>query len=149
MNTRFFTFIFFASAMFLTFSVQAREIHFQYDDAGNCIVKYKTVVLSLRSTAMEDDFNADDFSLTDDVFGEIRTIISPNPTRGILQVEFQNKDTDISVHYRLTDMNGRLITERTSFDSLLTLDLSDMPAGTYLLHLTITGKSETYKIIKQ
>ena len=148
MNTRFSTFIFFASAMFLTFSVQARDIVFEYDAAGNCIEKYKTVVLS-RSMAMEDDFDADDFSLTDDVFGQIRTVIFPNPTAGILQVEFQNKDSDISVHYRLTDMSGRLIIERTSFDSLLTLDLSRMPAGTYLLHLRIDQKSETYKIIKQ
>ena len=149
MNTRILTSIFFASAMFLTFSAQARNVYFLYDAAGNCVEKHKTIVFS-RSMSVEDDFNfPEDWGLTDDVFGEIRTIIFPNPTKGILQVEFQNKDSDISVHYRLTDMNGRSIMEGISFDSLLTLDLSNMPTGTYLLHLTTSGKSEIYKIIKQ
>jgi|GEM_PF-6129849 len=151
MNTRFFIFLFFVSTVSSTVFIQARNIHFLYDAAGNCIQKYKTIVFS-RSMSVEDDFDFDfpeDWGLTDDVFGEIRTVIFPNPTRGILQVEFQNKDTNISVHYRLTDMNGRGITEGITFDSLLMLDLSNMPTATYLLNLTINGKSEIYKIIKQ
>ena len=37
-------------------SLQADDIEFEYDDAGNCVLKYKTVVLPARSNAKE---NAD------------------------------------------------------------------------------------------
>jgi len=148
MNTRFFILLFFASAVFLTVPAQTRNVVFEYDASGNCIVKYKTVVLPARSMAYDFE-NQEDFSLTDDAFGEIKTIIFPNPTKGILQVEFQNKPDELSVNYRLVSMTGKHIATGTGTDSFLTLDLSAMPAGTYLLHLTMDGKSETYKIIKQ
>ena len=165
MNTKLFTTILLVFA-FATFSI-AQTIQFEYDAAGNCILKYKTVVL-LRSADIEeeteipeeeeegkgendkwDSSRQDDYSLTDDFFEGIQTIIFPNPTKGILQIQFLHKAAELPVNYALTQMNGRRITEGATANHLMTLDLSGYASGIYFLRLTIHGKSETYKIIKQ
>jgi hypothetical protein len=129
----------------------ANNIEFGYDAAGNCTIKYKTVVISsLRAQSInQDDEQFDDLILEDDVFGDVRIIIYPNPTKGFLRIEFQNKPTELSVNYRLTETNGRPVASGATTDYSLLLDLSNFATGVYFLNLAMNGRSEIYKIIKQ
>ena len=142
-------------ALFISAQAQTQSIQFEYDAAGNCVVKYKTVTLPSKASRHINDENQDEnqpdnnLILTDDVFGEIITVISPNPTKGILNIEFKNKAAELPVSYTLTQMNGKRITSGKTTDNPLDLDLSKFSTGIYLLRLTIEDKTETYKIIKQ
>ena len=130
-------------------TASADNIVFEYDAAGNCIEKYKTIVVPRAQSVIPADEWFEDLILTDDAFGEVRVIIYPNPTQGFLKIEFQNKPTELPVNYRLTEMNGRPVSNGTTVGHFLTLDLSGFATGVYFLNLTMNGKSETYKIIKQ
>ncbi|GHT17582.1 hypothetical protein FACS189429_1960 [Bacteroidia bacterium] len=152
----FFVFCFFQTA-------KSQTVHFKYDAAGNCIEKYKTVTMpapraqsytgntqETDSVADEENASADNIiAVVEDIVGETVIRIYPNPTRGILQIEMQNKAPELPVTYTLTAVNGKYLTGGQSTDNPLLLDLSGFQSGVYLLRLTIDGKSETYKIIKQ
>jgi hypothetical protein len=152
-------------AIFCTFFVfnfanaQNQTINFEYDAAGNCIIKYKTVVMASappRSNApansasdtTENSQSVENQNL-EDMIGAIKITILPNPTKGILQINFENKASELAVNYTVMEINGRYLTGGKSADNPLILDLSGFAAGTYLLRIAVNGKTETYKIIKQ
>ena len=135
-------------AIFCFEFAQAQTIHFEYDDAGNCIVKYKTVTMQNIKSNMPDTTLVNPDSL-DDIVGGIQVQISPNPTKGILQVEIQTALPDLIVSYALMDMQGVLLQRENSTNHVIPVDMSRFPTGTYLLMLTVNGKTETYKIIRE
>ena len=171
-------------------SVNAQDIEFEYDAAGNCIVKYKTIVLApsrvsappnddddddndtMENTEPDEDeileplfsdwLNADTTenikpvenkilvpSFIEDMIGTMKITISPNPTKGIVQINFGDKDTGLKVDYSITEMNGKYLTGGISTDNPLVLDFGVFPKGIYLLRIIVNDKKETYKIIKQ
>jgi len=141
------------------------QINFSYDAAGNCILKYKTVVIQSApqiSTNNDEENEETDSAAVDnseninllpaaveDIVGDIEIIIYPNPTKGVLIVKLLNIKTQTPVHYTLMHTNGKHIVSGKSADNPFTLDLSGFSTGVYLLRLTIDEKSEIYKIIKQ
>ena len=112
-------------------------------------MKYKTIVLPRLQQVQQDDEYFDDLIVEDDAFGDVRVVIFPNPTRGVLRVEFQNKPAELSVNYRLIETHGRVIATGTTTNSSLILDLSGFATGVYFLSLTMDGRTEVYRIIKQ
>ena len=143
--------LFLFSAVFgLQYSAaETRNVSFRYDAAGNVIEKYKTIVLPRTHQIQQDDEYFDDLIVEDDAFGDVRVVIFPNPTRGVVRVEFQNKPAELSVGYRLVDTQGRFISSGTTTDYFLMLDLSGFASGVYFLSLTMDGRTEVYRIIKQ
>jgi hypothetical protein len=140
--------------LFYTFLSAQSQIQFVYDNAGNCVLKYKTVVMSAPSRAPksnEDEApkNSPENQPLEDKIGEIKITLFPNPTKGFLILEFENKNAETTVNYILTDINGRQIESGKSADNPLNLNLSSYAAGAYLLRISINNKKEIYKIIKQ
>ena len=138
--TRFFSTLFFAFAVL--FAASSQNLQFDYDAAGNCIVKYRTVVIRSMPVETEDE-------IVEDKIGKTEVVIFPNPTKGFLQIDFRGKAETLSVNYRLTEISGKYVTGGTTDDASLTLDMSSYASGVYLLRIEIEGKSETYKIIKE
>ncbi|MDR1543947.1 MAG: T9SS type A sorting domain-containing protein [Prevotellaceae bacterium] len=132
-------------------------VNFDYDNAGNCIIKYKTVVMQSpahtparnNSEGEEDNTQNTDSVQVEDILGDIKITLFPNPTKGILQIEFQNKDAETTAYYTLSELNGKHIFSGASASNPLLLNLSGYSTGAYLLRLKINNKTETYKIIKQ
>ncbi|MDR0828969.1 MAG: T9SS type A sorting domain-containing protein [Prevotellaceae bacterium] len=147
------------SLLFCAFQTAQSQIQFEYDNAGNCVLKYKTVVMSAprapsqsqaeEETETETPENAPENQQLEDKIGDIKITLFPNPTKGLLQLEFENKSAETPVNYTLTDINGKLITSGTSNNNPLNLNLSSYAAGAYLLRISIADKKEIYKIIKQ
>lgn len=50
---------------------------------------------------------------------------------------------------KIFTMNGKCIATRKIVSSKVSFDLSDQPAGNYILKMTLSGKSATWKIIKE
>ena len=137
----------------------AQTIDFEYDAAGNCVIKYKTITMpapKMQSVEKQQNDSTEEIidninapAPVEDIIGDTKIVIYPNPTDGILVVEIQNSNAQTSVNYTLMQANGKHITNGTSAGNPLLLNLSGFSSGVYLLRLTIDAKSQTYKILKQ
>ena len=74
----------------------------------------------------------------------------PNPTSDMLHVVY-GKDKTESVYFSLTDINGKIISNRTgTFRGEIKIDMTGLAQGMYLLNLTgQNGKTSALKVIKQ
>lgn len=128
-------------------SLQADDIEFEYDDAGNCVLKYKTVVLPARSNAKE---NADSTAKPqiESISGR-DVLIYPNPTKGALKIEIKGEEPENPIQYLLADMNGRTISAGESTALFYHFDMSPFASGVYLLQVKIDGRWKKWKIIKE
>jgi hypothetical protein len=141
------TFISLLAILFFQF-VHSQTMHFDYDEAGHCILKYKTVTMqNIKPNTPDTTFVSPD-SL-DDIIGGIQVQILPNPTKSLLQVEIQTALPDLIISYVLMDMQGILLQGENSTNHVIPVDMSRFPTGTYLLMLTVNGKTGTYKIIRK
>ncbi len=78
-------------------------------------------------------------------------VVYPNPTTGIIRIKCTGK-ADLAPGHKITlsiiDFSGRTIRNLTFTDGeSMETDLSDMPAGLYLVRLTIGGKYFTRQVI--
>lgn len=139
----FFLFTFMFAASF----VSADDIEFDYDDAGNCILKYKTVVLAPRSNAKEK--NDSTIKPQIETISEREVLIYPNPTKGALKIEIRGKEPESATHYTLSDMNGKVVFTQESTLLFYQFDMSAFAEGVYLLQVKIDGRWKKWKIIKE
>lgn len=72
------------------------------------------------------------------------TAVFPNPTNGILSLEIEHSDQEIS--YVLNDLAGRTLLSNRIQATYSTIDLSSFASGEYLL--SISSKSTLFKTIK-
>jgi hypothetical protein len=74
--------------------------------------------------------------------------ISPNPTNGFVKVTLpQNAADDLS--YRLLDINGRVITKSSFNNSQITIDLSALEKGVYILSISNNEGQIVRRIVKE
>ncbi len=141
------------------------SISFVYDAAGNRIERYIDMTPpEMRSDeAVEDSASAaesssqqmqkqaisapneplKDFALAN----AIR--IYPNPTEGLLKVEIDNLQEHQKASITLMSIQGQTIVNQSKAQISNELDISARPAGTYIMRITLDGKSTEWKIIKK
>lgn len=73
--------------------------------------------------------------------------VFPNPTTALLYVSCEEV-LKSALWARLYDAEGRLVLNQNCPDQQSTLDLDALPAGAYLLHLELEGKTATFPILK-
>jgi len=155
------------SVIFLSFAIMQLHsqnngsVNFEYDNSGNCIVKYKTIVMySASAPTDENEIITDSAAILNDAagstqvqiedsVGEVNIVIYPNPTDGILNIMIQNSDGQTPVNYVLMQSSGKYLFGGATSDNPFALNLSGFSNGVYLLRLTINGNTRTYKIIKK
>jgi hypothetical protein len=76
-------------------------------------------------------------------------IIYPNPTKGALAVEIRNKNSQISHHLTVFNLNGSAIFQKNNINHYTEIDLSSQPKGVYLLRISSQEKFVTWRIIKE
>ncbi len=125
--------------------VSAQTIEYGYDSAGNRVSR-KIINLSNPQSAKA---AVDSFEEPQkEQLGELGISIYPNPTRGLLKVDFENLPDNEVVNLQVLDMNGRSLLGKTTTDNT-EIDLSDKPSGNYLLIILCGNKKSSWKIIKQ
>jgi hypothetical protein len=72
--------------------------------------------------------------------------VYPNPTSGILNVEF---NSNISKSVSVIDVTGRVIMTTNSNDSAVALDLANLAAGVYYVKMQTATATEVVKVVKQ
>ena len=129
---------------------RGQDVEYAYDRAGNRIVR-KIVNLPPPvedgGPSGQSEFTTQSF---DDVLGERKVVIYPNPTRGLLRLEFQEYDGAMNeVRLLLYDMQGKLLWQASKVGESNILDLSSYPSGMYILQI-IEGRAKSeWKIIKE
>lgn len=104
------------------------------NSCGNGIIESPSIVKVEVVTATEP--NAPGFQVT----------VAPNPVQDILTVKSENGDAKTM---RLLSMSGAVIRTISTRQPEERLDIRNLPAGIYLLHIDSKGKKATFKVIKQ
>ena len=120
---------------------------FTYDASGNRLTR--AVILLKSATIPGDSLQAKKEEKTlDDQIGLQKTRIYPNPTKGMLRIDFpelSNTESTISVY----DPSGKLIIQKIAISSGSEVDLSAHPPGFYIMVIHIGQEKKEWKIIKE
>ena len=142
--------------------IWGQAVTFSYDPAGNrtsriiTMPKYPSPKDStgMNKSASGDAESQSEFASSqhyDDMLGERKVTIYPNPTQGLIRIDFQGYADGEMTDARLLlyDMNGRLLLQVNKPEPSHTLDLSSYPAGMYILQM-MEGKAKSeWKIVKE
>ncbi len=138
--------------LFVAGNLSGAEIKFEYDDAGNRTSR-KIIRISnsnLRSAVAiqeENEETVEEPQIFTDHLSQSTILIYPNPTKGLLKIEINGGINPVDL--QLYDMSGRLLQQESNVASSVTLDLSRLPAGTYILRLVSGNQKNEWKIIKE
>ncbi len=130
----------------------SQSVIFEYDDSGNCIFKYKTVVLSPSYAKKNTENQSSDtikVPAQKSMFGERKLTIFPNPTKGVLKIEITGKTLDNQGQYIVTDLSGKRILSGIFESMSFQVDMTTLPEGGYFIKLMIENKQDIWKIIKE
>lgn len=100
--------------------------------------------LSFHSENIQSDNLRDSLS---DIL-EIKTLVFPNPTNGLLKVDVLNKPVDSHYEIKVYDLSGTELIVKRNSDGFSEVDISRLKDGIYILRISIKEKSFDWKIIK-
>ncbi|WP_461634291.1 T9SS type A sorting domain-containing protein [Labilibaculum euxinus] len=135
------------------YGMSQNNINFAYDAAGNRVSR--TINLSSTKSGINGgDTEKLSFEKSEDFFTEIlaekEIKIYPNPTRGQLRVDILGyEDLDNNSSIQVFTTGGVLLYKSNTPSQTNNINLSDKPAGLYLMVITIGSEKSTWKIIKQ
>ncbi|MBR3427998.1 MAG: T9SS type A sorting domain-containing protein [Bacteroidales bacterium] len=123
------------------------EVTFGYDANGNRISR--TIILG---KIIEDGKNVEAEkeleTIVTDQIGGVEFSIYPNPTRGRFLVEVSDPWKGPLLRVILLTPQGDVLTEKVLGVYTEEFDLSDYPAGIYMLHLMAGDEIHVWKIVK-
>jgi hypothetical protein len=136
----------------LTLFSQQPTIEYTYDAAGNRT--HRDVIYIGEKKDNNKTGQSEKLSWSDKI-GEHNIVIYPNPVKEKLTVEIGDID-NAAISQSLTgarmeiySASGEWIYEDQKLKSKNTIDFSGMQSGTYMLKITLGGKSSVWKIIKE
>ncbi|WP_196889498.1 fibronectin type III domain-containing protein [Aureivirga sp. CE67] len=68
----------------------------------------------------------------------------PNPTKGVINISSQNVISSVTI----TNLLGQTVVEKEVNNTMNTLDISNLPTGSYFVKVQVKDQVGTYKIIK-
>lgn len=123
------------------------KIGYTYDSAGNRI--NRKAVQSFKKTMARLQANPSEDQRASDMQHDHSITIYPNPTDGLLRINIsQLKKTDDCSLCFYTSQGTLIITENVKKENVY-INISNQPAGIYLLKITINDKVTTWKVIKK
>ncbi len=122
----------------------AQIVSFDYDGNGNCIER--SILIGNKSVTIDDQ---DDY-FVEEFIAETAMKIYPNPTKGILRVDFGTVIDNKTVMIVVYDLQGKeVFNNRTNGESSLQIDLTYNPNGIYIMKVKIGIQETSWKIIKE
>jgi hypothetical protein len=129
-------------------NVQAQDtyvVKYLYDNAGNRTDRVTEIKLASAKSAQLDSIVP-----LEEKMGELKVIIYPNPTKGVVRITVGGADDEQSFKMTLHNQTGSLLLNKQFVGSFeCPIDLTAQPTGYYLLVLQMGSEKKTYKIIKQ
>lgn len=131
-------------AISYSISIDAQNISFAYDNAGNRI-KREIVVNTKRVPGQ----SARGESFVEEMLLDKKIRIYPNPTSGMLKIEIQNFETDNYGTMSLYSTSGIMMLSLEINSPVTEIDISTYAGGIYILQIDINGQETSWKIIKE
>lgn len=126
--------------------ISKTRVSFTYDENGSRTDKQITVEQILNVNGLKSG-SADEGIDTPQVTYEV--YVSPNPTKGLLNVSIKGGDSQDKLTYKLVDLSGNLLRSGTiSNFGVYSLNISDCKDGIYLLNIEGKRSKQVYKVIK-
>ena len=141
----------------------AQDIEYTYDAAGNRYTR--KVIPPMENAIMEDkginnsqaEETSNETETTEqeepevykDLVAEKQLNIYPNPTRGRLKIDMLNYDPDVQGSIQVFGINGRLVQNKNQLNTSIEIDITNEPAGSYIMIIIIGNEKSEWKIIKQ
>jgi hypothetical protein len=131
--------------------VNALSLSYNYDETGN--MYYRTIVYSGTKSAkitMRDTiiYMEKESKGVEDKFMHATINVYPNPTSGIIKIEYSKNSSQSILRLQLFSNNGVLLMNKAITDEN-TLDISNKPSGVYIMNITIDGETHKWTIIKE
>ena len=131
----------------LCFIVQAKAqtVGFEYDNDGN-MSQRKLLTMPVQQTKKA---VAEAPKPVIEEIGEQKISIYPVPTKGLFQVVVTLLDSKQKNYFQLYSLSGARLLEKNLSNEYTDIDISNYPAGTYLLDIFLGDKVSRWKVIKQ
>ena len=120
------------------------KISYEYDNAGNRISR--KVVPMFRSEVAEE---TEEITTYMEVIEDLEIRIFPNPTDGIISIELDNLPDNVLADISLYQLSGSLIDRKANIGFSTSFNITDQPAGIYILKIVAGDKQSEWKIIKR
>jgi len=134
-------------ALLICFSAFGQgNLRFDYDNSGNCIQKYRTVVLP--SPAKPNAESDEETQPQTDILGNLKVTVFPNPTEGLLKVIIDGA-SEQNFRFTLIDINGKVLQNFVSQTIENEINLTAYTAGIYILQMVADNKRSVFQIIKK
>lgn len=129
------------SAIQPVFAQETYTVKFDYDNAGNRIMRWIDITRLKETDSVPADFKIP----VTEYFTQ--TKLYPNPTYGGLTIDME-VDTEHPVSFLLADMHGKNLLTGTIRDRKTTLNLEAYKPGIYFIRLDNDLGSAIFKIVK-
>lgn len=125
---------------------QTRSVQFSYDHAGNRISR--AIVLPADAQGRRAVADSVKTEIYTDTFAEYQLHVYPNPTHGELKIELRGLPEGASYHLFIVSASGKVIINRTTQDNPTIADLTECPAGIYVMRIQYKDYTKDFKIIR-
>jgi hypothetical protein len=132
--------------------------YYEYDDAGNRILRKTLILPSLSPPAPPDSLPQPEELLPPTAYrspqtytetlAQVEMKIYPNPTTENVTLEITNMENLSTGNFKLYSLPGQLLQEHPVHSSSTAISLAGLPTGTYILKVYINNRTEDWKIIK-
>ncbi len=136
----------------------AQSVKYTYDAAGNRETRSKLTVQSMNRAAVtngetqpaDTTEKADEPTQLEEMLGETKITIYPNPTKGMLRVDIAANKIPKDARIYLFNVSGTLVRQLTGVSATNNIDISAQPAGTYIMRIMLDKENvSVWKIIKE
>jgi len=131
-------------AAVVAFAQSPIPIEISYDDAGNRITRK---VLDMSKSAK--GLGQGDSTFFTDKLQTVQMRVYPNPTQGRVYVEMTGASEISGSLLRIYDSKGQKIQEKSGVGYGMEFDISNYPAGYYIVELVVNDERTTWKVVKR
>ena len=126
------------------------ELKYSYDAAGNRIKREYGLVALLKSAMVNDTINGNSENHDPKLAGlsDSHIKLYPNPTKGEIFILIE-KELKENLDIQIYDLKGNLLENRRYDNSTIKIDLTDQPAGVYILKIKADNGIKEWKIMKK
>jgi hypothetical protein len=141
----------FGCGLLLSISMSSQTITYGYDAAGNRIsrVIFYGEISEEIPPPEEESEEQEQKAIYEEMLSEITVKIAPNPTEGLLRVTLENMPKETLAQIFLYNFNGKLITAQKNVRTSAELNITNQPAGMYVLRIVAGEQQTEWKIIKK
>jgi hypothetical protein len=137
--------------LLLSVALSAQTITYGYDAAGNRVsrVIYFYETSEEIPPPEEEAEEQEQEAIYEEMLSEMTVKIAPNPTEGLLRVTLENMPKKTLGQIFLYNFNGKLITAQKNVRTSAELNITNQPAGIYVLRIVAGEQQTKWKIIKK